>query len=90
MLSRFRAGAEPLGRHLDRRGRVPPCNGDRSAGFGAAPRFARAGTELGDGYWVMTPLAQDDGTVVLVNRGFVPADKRDPASWGAPTPRPRS
>ena len=49
--------------------------------------FARAGTELGDGYWVMTPLVQDDGMVVLVNRGFVPADKRDPASWGSPTPR---
>jgi surfeit locus 1 family protein len=29
----------------------------------------------------MTPLVQNDGTVVLVNRGFVPADKRDPAYW---------
>jgi surfeit locus 1 family protein len=45
-------------------------------------------TELGGGYWVMTPLARDDGTTVLVNRGFVPADKRDPASWLPRGPRP--
>jgi surfeit locus 1 family protein len=31
-------------------------------------------TDLGSGYWVMTPLQQDDGSVVLVNRGFAPAD----------------
>jgi surfeit locus 1 family protein len=37
-------------------------------------------TDLGPGSWVMTPLKRDDGTTVLVNRGFVPADKRDPAS----------
>lgn len=43
--------------------------------------LVQAVTELGGGYWVMTPLARDDGATVLVNRGFVPADKRDPASW---------
>ena len=43
-------------------------------------------TELGGGYWVMTPLVRDDGTTVLVNRGFVPADKRDPASWRSAEP----
>jgi surfeit locus 1 family protein len=47
---------------------------DRSA-------LVQAVTELGGGYWVMTPLARDDGTTVLVNRGFVPADRRDPAYW---------
>ncbi len=47
---------------------------DRSA-------LVQAVTELGGGYWVITPLAREDGTTVLVNRGFVPADKRDPASW---------
>jgi surfeit locus 1 family protein len=43
--------------------------------------LVQAVTALGGGYWVLTPLARDDGTTVLVNRGFVPADRRDPASW---------
>ncbi|QNK03338.1 SURF1 family protein [Dyella telluris] len=33
-----------------------------------------AATDFGSGYWLMTPLQQADGTIVLVNRGFVPAD----------------
>ncbi|WP_440223973.1 SURF1 family protein [Dokdonella sp. MW10] len=32
----------------------------------------QAVTELGAGFWVMTPLRREDGDVVLVNRGFVP------------------
>jgi surfeit locus 1 family protein len=47
--------------------------------------LVQAVTELGSGYWVMTPLARDDRTTVLVNRGFVPTTERDPASW-----RPRN
>lgn len=39
-----------------------------------------AATELGPGYWVMTPLVLSDGTAILINRGFVPTDKRDPAT----------
>lgn len=39
-----------------------------------------ASTALGAGYWVMTPLRLADGTAILVNRGFVPTDRRDPAS----------
>ncbi|MBP2448751.1 SURF1 family protein [Rhizobium leguminosarum] len=39
-----------------------------------------ASTALGSGYWVMTPLMLADGTVILVNRGFVPTDRRDPAT----------
>lgn len=39
-----------------------------------------ASTTLGPGYWVMTPLTLADGTSILVNRGFVPTDRRDPAS----------
>ncbi|NKK77552.1 SURF1 family protein [Rhizobium leguminosarum] len=39
-----------------------------------------ASTALGPGYWVMTPLTLADGTSILVNRGFVPTDRRDPAT----------
>ncbi|MDA8455387.1 SURF1 family protein [Acidovorax sp. GBBC 3334] len=41
--------------------------------------LAQATTELGAGFWVMTPLQQPDGTQVLVNRGFVPQEQR--ARW---------
>ena len=41
-----------------------------------------ASTELGSGYWLMTPLRREDGTIVLVNRGFVPIDA-SPAGGGA-------
>jgi surfeit locus 1 family protein len=34
---------------------------------------------LGPGYHVLTPLAQADGSIVFVNRGFVPDDKKEPA-----------
>lgn len=37
-------------------------------------------TDLGPGDWVMTPLKRTDGTFVLVNRGFVTTDRRDPAT----------
>ncbi|SEH71936.1 surfeit locus 1 family protein [Rhizobium tibeticum] len=39
-----------------------------------------ASTTLGPGYWVITPLYLADGTSILINRGFVPADKRDPST----------
>lgn len=45
--------------------------------------LVQAVTEHGGGYWVLAPFRRDDGTTVYVNRGFVPADKRDPASWQA-------
>lgn len=38
-----------------------------------------ASTERGPGYWVLTPLAQQNGAIVIVNRGFVTADQRAPA-----------
>lgn len=31
----------------------------------------QAATELGSGYWLLTPLRTEEGTVVLVNRGFI-------------------
>lgn len=37
-------------------------------------------SELGPGYWVMTPLKADDGRIVYINRGFVPEDHKDPAT----------
>ncbi|MES2262194.1 MAG: SURF1 family protein [Pseudomonadota bacterium] len=41
----------------------------------------QAVTELGSGYWLLTPLCGADGTVVLVNRGYVPAGaKSSPAN----------
>jgi len=33
-------------------------------------------TELGAGYWILTPLRLDNGSIVLVNRGFLAADRR--------------
>lgn len=41
--------------------------------------FTQAVTELGAGFWMITALRQDDGTHVLVNRGFVPAEQQ--ARW---------
>lgn len=35
-------------------------------------------TDYGAGYWVMTPLMRNDGSIVMINRGFVPTDHRDP------------
>ncbi|WP_421592677.1 SURF1 family protein [Shinella sp. M27] len=40
--------------------------------------LVQAVTERGTGFWVVTPLRQADGSTVLVNRGFVPTDKRSP------------
>ena len=44
--------------------------------------LVQALTELGGGYWVMTPLQTVDG-IVLINRGFVPSDRRDSATRAA-------
>lgn len=43
-------------------------------------------TEKGGGFWIMTPFVTDQGYTVLVNRGFVPEEKRDPASRPAGEP----
>jgi surfeit locus 1 family protein len=50
------------------------------------PREAlvQANTELGGGHWVLVPLRLDDGSVVLVNRGFVPPEQRAPKLRAAP------
>lgn len=48
--------------------------------------LVQAVTELGPGYWVMTPLRTDRGFTVLVNRGFVPAPTVSDGSrnWSRP------
>jgi surfeit locus 1 family protein len=45
-----------------------------------AETLVQATTALGSGYWVLTPMRTEQGFWVLVNRGFVPPDKRDPAT----------
>lgn len=45
--------------------------------------LVQATTELGAGYWVLTPLRLTDGTIVLVNRGFVPPERRERAAHDA-------
>lgn len=47
-------------------------------------KLVRASTELGSGFWVVTPLQTTAGFWVLVNRGFVPA------AYSAPSSRPGS
>jgi len=45
--------------------------------------LVQASTVLGAGHWVLTPLRLADGSIVLVNRGFVPPERRDPARRGS-------
>lgn len=46
----------------------------------ARETLVQANTELGPGFWVLTPLDATRGFTLLVNRGFVPLDRRDPAN----------
>jgi surfeit locus 1 family protein len=45
--------------------------------------LVQAVTRLGAGDWVLTPLRMADGSLVLINRGFVGQDQRDPAARSA-------
>ncbi|MGO9993383.1 MAG: SURF1 family protein [Steroidobacteraceae bacterium] len=42
--------------------------------------LVHAVTRLGGGFWVLTPLRTAGGFTVLVNRGFVPPERRDVAT----------
>jgi surfeit locus 1 family protein len=53
----------------------------------AQESLVQASTTQGAGFWVVTPLRLADGTYVLVNRGFVPPERRDPARRGAASPQ---
>ncbi|MPT39661.1 MAG: SURF1 family protein [Achromobacter sp.] len=48
--------------------------------------LVQAATELGSGYWVMTPLQLADGGTVLVNRGFVLPEWRKAQTGAAQAP----
>jgi surfeit locus 1 family protein len=49
--------------------------------------LTQAVSDYGPGAWVMTPLVTDQGFTVLVNRGFVPDDRRAPATRAAARPQ---
>lgn len=42
--------------------------------------LVQAVTNYGPGFWLLTPLETTAGFTVLVNRGFVPSEMRDPAT----------
>jgi len=55
------------------------------------PILARASVQLsaldqtgGAGFWVMAPLARPDGSIVFINRGFIPLEQKDSPAAGAP------
>ena len=41
----------------------------------------------GPGYWVFAPARLAGGSIILINRGFVPADRKDPATRAEGAPR---
>ena len=49
--------------------------------------LVQASTRLGAGFWVLTPLRTTNGTVVLINRGFVPPEARERATRTATEPK---
>lgn len=42
--------------------------------------FVKAVTDFGGGFWLVTPFVTDRNFTVLVNRGFVSPERRDPGS----------
>ncbi|WP_245318051.1 MULTISPECIES: SURF1 family protein [unclassified Mesorhizobium] len=58
--------------------------------LGGKNTLVQAVTELGGGYWVLTPMRTDRGFVVLVNRGFIPQERKaefeqESGGLGSPT-----
>jgi surfeit locus 1 family protein len=55
-------------------------NKDEALVFAAATGFRPDVDNAGPGYWVFTPARLPDGSIVMVNRGFVPDGKQDAKS----------
>ncbi|MEZ5891355.1 MAG: SURF1 family protein [Xanthobacteraceae bacterium] len=55
---------------------------DREALVYSVGSTLRAGEPTGPGYNVFTPARLSNGAIVMVNRGFVPEARRDPATRG--------
>lgn len=49
-----------------------------------ADTLVQAATELGGGFWLLSPFCSDDGSIVLVNRGFVTPARPKPALAATP------
>ncbi|MGH6861467.1 MAG: SURF1 family protein, partial [Phyllobacterium sp.] len=52
----------------------------------ARETLVKAVTARGEGFWVLAPFQTRQGFVILVNRGFVPADAQK-RGWNAADPR---
>lgn len=48
--------------------------------------LVQASTRLGAGFWALTPLRTADGSIVLVNRGFVPPEAQSRSARAATEP----
>lgn len=53
----------------------------------SADTYVQAVTDLGPGFWVLTPLVSDEGFTLLVSRGFVPPPERDTPAVAPPSGR---
>jgi surfeit locus 1 family protein len=53
---------------------------DREATVYTSGSTLREGSGSGPGYWIFTPARLDDGAIVMVNRGFVPEGRQNPAT----------
>jgi surfeit locus 1 family protein len=51
--------------------------------FASASGFRPDVSDSGPGYWVFTPAQLADGSIVIVNRGFVPDARKDPKTRNA-------
>lgn len=43
----------------------------------------QAVSELGAGFWLLTPLCTGEGSIVFINRGFIPATQNKPGTYAA-------